>query len=274
MSFDINAIINNAIAQAIHNAIAPFNERINELTLRINELEDANTILADLCNKQKLRIDEETVRLSLNHDKLVERVSETNIKLKALDMLVLNGPKYSGIADPTTGMDYSQRDALTQAFIEKLDNQEWFWDKINAHIESTLERLGDGSVTVDSFPELFATQWQRKVGSNDLLGRDEVAEIVKELWTEDYEPEVCDIAERTVDNYDFEDTIRQALRDYDFSDAVESVLEDYDLSSKIEDVLEDFDMDSKIENGIDSYDFDFESKIRDVLRNARIDISL
>ena len=201
--FDINAVINAAISQAIHNAIAPFNDRVNALTHRINELEEANTILADLCNKQNLRIDEETVRLSLNHDKLVERVSEAHIKLQALDAVVLNHTK---AASP-----------------------------------------------------------------NDLLNRDAVADVVRDLWSDEFESEVRDIAERTVDDYDFEDKIRRAVRDHDFSDAVEEVLNDYDLSDKIEEVLDDR-LDDKMSEAID--DIDFDAKVRDVLRTARIDISL
>jgi hypothetical protein len=253
MSFDINTIINNAIAQAVNEAVLP-------LAARISDLEEANTILTN-------RLNEETVRLALNHDKLVERVSELKIKLHALDMRVLNGVKYSG-------MDYFQQDAITNAFVEKLNAQEWFWDKINHYVDTHIERRESESVTIDSFPELFAVEFNRKADPHAVLSREDVAEVVKELWAEDFEPDVRDIAERTVEDFDMDDKIRCAVRDYNFSDAVESVLEDMDWGSKIEDVLEDFDMDSKIENGIDSYDFDFESKIRDVLRNARIDISL
>jgi hypothetical protein len=262
--FDINTIIAQALAAAINEAVLP-------LAARISDLEEANTILTN-------RLNEETVRLALNHDKLVERVSEVRMRTdeaRALSLaLAERQPAETPVPPVLSEDDYFRRDALVGAFIEKLNSQEWFWDKINAHIEGTIERLDVDNVTTDTFPEMFATQWQRKVGANDLLGRDEVAEIVRELWSEEFEPEVRDVAERVTDDYDFDDKIRRAVRDYDFSEEIEQVICDYDFSDKLESAIDDYDLDSKIENGIDSYDFDFESKVRDVLRNARIDISI
>jgi hypothetical protein len=309
--FDINAIINNAIAQAVEahitslkqtyaNQMGAMSNHISALDSdlstergnlqmalqRISDLEEANKVLVH-------RLNEETMRLALNHDKLVERVSEVRIRTdeaRALSLALAESQRVETPAPTVLGDDdYFRRDALTSAFIEKLNSQEWFWDKVNAHIEGTIERLDesvDRHEVADIAKDTFDAEWQRKVGANDLLGRDEVADIVRELWAEEYEQEVQDKVERAIEDYDFEDTVRQAVRNYDFSDAVESVIYDFDMSTKITEAIDDYDLSDKITETLDdTFDIDdkvaeamdgldFDAKIRDVLRTARIDISI
>ena len=85
--------------------------------------------------------------------------------------------------------DYFQRDTLVNAFVEKLNNQEWFWNKMNHYIDEHIERVHGTPVT-----------------------REEVAEIVKELWDEDYESEVENLIENKMGNEDLETVVRDALR--------------------------------------------------------------
>jgi hypothetical protein len=113
--------------------------------------------------------------------------------------------------------DYFKRDALTNQFIEKLNNQEWFWDKVNRYVDEHIERVYGAPINQAEAAiiakDTFDAEWNKKVGSNDLLGRDEVGEVIKELWDEDYRTEVEDIAESAVTDHDFEDQIKRALRD-------------------------------------------------------------
>jgi hypothetical protein len=86
--------------------------------------------------------------------------------------------------------DYFQRDTLVNAFVEKLDNQEWFWNKVGNYVDQHIERVYGAPVT-----------------------REEVAEVVKELWDEDYESEVENLIENKMGNEDIETVVRNALRD-------------------------------------------------------------
>jgi hypothetical protein len=187
MTIDINAIISAAIAAEVNSNLTDLKQSY------------ANNIgaMAEIIAKLDTRIG----NLELANNTLAARLNDLQPT-----------PPIDEVPS-----DWFARDALTNQFIEKLDTQEWFWDKLGRFIDERIERVHGEPITAESFPELFATQWQRKVGANDLLGRDEVAEVVKELWSEDYEQDVQDMIDRGIEDHDFEDQIRSALRNASIS---------------------------------------------------------
>jgi hypothetical protein len=218
--FDINAIINAAIASAVEAHITDLKQAYaNKMGEMAQTFEDYG--------RQIYALQEASAK---NYQRISDLEEANKVLVHRLNELAERKPA----ADPVE--------------IDTLNQKEWFWDKINNYIEKNVGRYG--------------------------MNREEVAEIVRELWSEEFESEVRDVAEREIERYDFDEKITRAVRDYDFSDEIERAIDDYDLSDKVESALDEYDLDSKIENGIDSYDFDFESKVRDVLRNARLDISI
>lgn len=186
MSFDINTIINSAIMQAVEAHVAGINQIYAQ---RLGEMADKIAAL-----------EEENMRARMNHDKLVERVSEARIKLDAVDAVI------TAQAQPKVELD---------------------GDRVKEIAKST----------------------------------------VHELWSDVYETEVQDIAERAIQDHDFDDAISQALHEYDMTDAVEAVLEDYDLSNRIEEGIDEYDFGDKLEGA-------FKERMNELLNNATISISV
>jgi hypothetical protein len=193
--FDINNAINAAIetavqerftemAQAHANNVGAMAEIIAKLDTRIAELEEANAVLVERIN-------------AVQPTPPIDEVPE----------------------------DWAKRDQLTNEFVSKLNDQEWFWNKVNAYVDSHIERVYgepiDRTEAADIAKDTFDYEWKRKVGSNDLLGRDEVAEVVRELWEEDYESEVQDKVDRAVEDIDLSDVVRREVRDLSFSVSVD-----------------------------------------------------
>jgi hypothetical protein len=175
--------INATINAAISEAVeARVRTLVEEFGTRIADLEEANTVL-------------------------VERLN--------------NAQPQAAITDPATGMDYFQKAALVEVFIERLNDAEWFWNKVNHYVDAHIEQYCGDAITSDTFREAFNGEWERKVGSNDLLGRDEVAGVVRELWNDEFEDEVDDKVDRAVDNIDLSVAVRDVVRDLSFSVSVD-----------------------------------------------------
>jgi hypothetical protein len=242
--FDINATINTAIAQAVEAHMTGIQQiyanRMGEMADRISQLDsDLSTERANL-------------QMALHRISVLEERKATEAPTEV---------KLSGMTDVPTGMDYNQKDALVAAFIDKLNMQEWFWDKVSHYVNEHIERVYGEPVTTY-----------------------QVKEIVKELWTDIYETEVQDIAQRAIEDHDFDDNIRHTLREYDFTSDVEAVLEDYDMSSRIEEAIDDYDLtdkvtvvveevlEDKLSEAVDG--IDIEDKVRSVLNKAHISINV
>jgi hypothetical protein len=79
--------------------------------------------------------------------------------------------------------------------------------------DSLLSAVDSGKpVTVESFPELFAIEFNRKFDPNNVLNRADVVEVVKELWDDEYEGLVTEMVDSAVGDIDVDDNVRQALR--------------------------------------------------------------
>jgi hypothetical protein len=193
--FDINNAVNTAIETAVQerftemaqqyaNNVGAMAEIIAKLDTRIAELEEANTVLVERIN-------------AVQPTPPIDEVPE----------------------------DWAKRDQLTNEFVSKLNDQEWFWNKVNAYVDSHIERVYgtpiDRTEAADIAKDTFDYEWKRKVGSNDLLGRDEVADIVRELWSDEFEDEVDDKVDRAVDNIDLSEAVRDVVRDLSFSVSVD-----------------------------------------------------
>jgi hypothetical protein len=154
---DLNALLGNALQQAVDTATAP-------LVARITELEEAHNIL-------------------------VQRVNALPMAQAAVP-----APQVPDLVDFPTGMDYNQKAALVEAFVEKLNNQEWFWGKINDHVIEHVERYHGETPTRDDVKEIAKS-------------------TVHELWNDIYETEAQDIAERAIEDHDYSDAVRDAVRE-------------------------------------------------------------
>lgn len=119
---------------------------------------------------------------------------------------------------------YANNVGAMAEIITKLDTRIADLEEANTVL---VERLNNVHEPVDRHEvvtiahDTFIAEWERKVGSNDLLGRDEVAEVVRELWSDEFEDEVDDKVDRAVDNIDLSDAVRNAVRDLSFSVSVD-----------------------------------------------------
>jgi uncharacterized protein YbjQ (UPF0145 family) len=247
---DINTIIT-----------AAFNQALRPLVERVEELESANSILVMRINTQ-----EQNHRALLTE---LEKLTNADIRLKTLESQVLlnlpglderisalehtpSQPKVEG-APP---MDYFMSKSYTEQFIEHLDMQEWFWNKVNHHVEMTLDRWEEDAHKID---------------------REKVEEIVREFWSEEYENEVTEIAERKAEEAKEEalEEMRDYLRD-ELDDKVVEAVDRYDMEDKMTDAIDNYDFDSKVEDGIEAYDFSdkLEDAVREALRRVSITLNL
>ena len=56
---------------------------------------------------------------------------------------------------------------------------------------------------------------------DDVLNREDVADIVRELWSDEFDSEIDDKVERAIDDIDLSDAVRREIRDLSFSITVE-----------------------------------------------------
>jgi len=137
-------------------------------------------------------------------------------------------------------------------FVDHLNQQEWFWDKVSSYIERQQEN---------------AEQLDKAV----------VGEIVREFWENEYENEVTEIAERKAEEAKEEalEEMRDYLRD-ELDDKVTEAVDRYDMEDKMTDAIDNYDFDSKVEDGIEAYDFSdkLEDAVREALRRVSITLNL
>jgi hypothetical protein len=191
---------------------ATIQKAIRPLVERVDELESANSILVMRINTQ-----EQAHRALLTE---LEKLSNADIRLKTLEsQLQLNLP---GLHDRLNALETANKpEPMTQGyreqFVEHLNNQEWFWDKVNLHIERTIDRLQETADTLD---------------------KEKVEEIVREFWADEYENEVNEIAERKAEEAKGEalDEIRDYLRD-GLDDKISNALDNFDLDDKLSRIL-------------------------------------
>jgi hypothetical protein len=152
---DLNALLGNALQQAVDAATAP-------LVARITELEEA-------------------------HNVLVLRVNTPAAPAAA------PVPQVPDLVDFPTGMDCNQKAALVEAFVEKLNNQEWFWGKINDYVAEHIQRYYSECPTTDDVREIVKNNIDDKI--------------------EDIESDLEDKISRAIDDLDLSDAVRDAVRD-------------------------------------------------------------
>lgn len=109
---DINTIISNALTAAVQQAIAPLVERI--AVLEKNEEYLTNRIAA----------------LESDLARAVSVVEQRTERITALETKLTEAALFTQMTPATITAD---------AFVTHLDNQEWFWEKLQNRIDSTVE---------------------------------------------------------------------------------------------------------------------------------------
>lgn len=132
--FDINTLINNAIATAVD--------------ARITEMLQAHANITGALAKELAELGTYTRDLEL--------------RVKVLE---------KQIAEPSSKVEFT--DGQHRAFVNHLNDQEWFWDKINGYVE---RRFSDEAyVTKEEFQDLF----DEALGNADL--DDPVREVLRNV---------------------------------------------------------------------------------------------
>jgi hypothetical protein len=154
--FDINAIITNAITQAVNEAIKPVQAQLEEAHIRIKTLE---------------------AQLQLNLPGMNERITALETGGQALNK---------------------------EQLVDHLDQQEWFWDKLNDYIA-------------------------REVGSHDLIDEDKVDRMIENAIEALELPDEDDIDEKISDKIqEVKDEIEDSL-----DEKINDKFDDYDIDHKL-----------------------------------------
>jgi DNA-binding transcriptional regulator YbjK len=134
-------------------------------------------------------------------------------------MTILNPALFGGLFywsfamfDINTMINAALAAAVNEAVQPLLERINELDRELNAMQVKAAQAPTSNGISAEQFAELFNAQWNRKVGSNDLLGRDEVAEVIRELWSDEFEGEVSDKVDRAIDDFDFEDKVHDVLR--------------------------------------------------------------
>ena len=168
--FDINAIVNTAIAAAVEAATKPLAAQV----------QCVDTDLAAL----RERIE----TLEKNEEALVRRIA-------ALESLsdTLPDPDHHALAQRIAALENNPAqgalDVPHAALIEELDKQEWFWGKVSDFVEK--EVIANFSVTDvvghDAFVQIkerITALESETQGENRYLNRDDVSALIEEAMDE------------------------------------------------------------------------------------------
>lgn len=150
---DLNTIISNALTAAINNAVSPLNERIAVLesacATQHNDMVTMRVRIAALeaktneANMAKFVEGETLAALAVTDIVGEDRVAQIESRIAALE----NNPA-QGVDTQATQYTLISKEqfkemletmATKDALVEYLDNQEWFWEKLQNRIDSTVE---------------------------------------------------------------------------------------------------------------------------------------
>lgn len=166
--FDLNTIVSAAISAAITEATKPLLERIATL-------ESANDILH-----------------RTQHEDMVamrDRIAALETKLTEANLFTQMVPTPSVLAAQYTPISNEQIKAALQewatkdSLLEHLDNQEWFWEKLQNRIDAATEQAMDDHTSTydhDSYENAVSDLEDRDFVTNDSL-EDAVREAVGNL---------------------------------------------------------------------------------------------
>ena len=85
-----------------------------------------------------------------------------------------------------------------------------------------------------SFGEQFESMVQEFV--DNAIGEKDFSDDIKDAVKEEM-PDVDDVVQEKLRDFDFSDAIHDALRDHDFSSDVEKALDDYDMSDALDNAI-------------------------------------
>lgn len=165
---DLNTLISNALTAAVQQAVAPLNERIAKL---------------EFCNAERHQ------RLLVLEGALTDRVVALETKLTEANLFTQMVPTPSVLAAQYTPISNEQIKAALQewatkdSLLEHLDNQEWFWEKLQNRIDAATESAIDAHCETydhDSYENAVSDLEDRDFVTNDSL-EDAVREAVGNL---------------------------------------------------------------------------------------------
>lgn len=119
---DLNTLISNALVAAVQQAVAPLNERIAKL---------------ELCNAehhQRLLVLEGalTDRVAALEDQAIVTSNRINDRIDALETKLTEAALFAQTSNVTITIDEAK-------MVEALNDQEWFWSKINDYVERQMD---------------------------------------------------------------------------------------------------------------------------------------
>lgn len=161
---DLNTIISNALTAAINNAVSPLNERIAALEEKVNFLED-QAVITD--NRTHARIS------------ALENNPAQGVDTQAPSVLAAQYTPVSNDQIKAALQEWATKDAL----VEYLDSQEWFWEKLQNRIDSTVEAAMDthlGDYDHDDYDSIVS-KVEDMPDFDDYVTRDSVREEIEDV---------------------------------------------------------------------------------------------
>ena len=117
--FDLNTIITQALNAAVQQAIAPLVERIAVLERRIDTLSSQHVAIGE--------------RLAaLENNPAIGTDTTLTDRVVALETKLTEAKLFEQTTNVTIPIDEAK-------MVEALNSQEWFWEKVNAYIETGIE---------------------------------------------------------------------------------------------------------------------------------------
>jgi hypothetical protein len=89
---------------------------------------------------------------------------------------------------------------------------------------------------------------------NNLCNRIDALEAKVETL-EEYTEDITPAVENVLEDFDFNEKIRQEMNDFDFTDLIDDALSNYDLDEKVQEIIDETDHREMVSDVIARYDF-------------------
>ena len=180
---DLNTLISNALTAAINSAVAPLNARIAAL-------ESANDILHRVQHEDMVAMRD---RIAALEDQAIVTSNAVDTRISRLENNPAQGVDTqapSVLAAQYTPISNDQVKAALQewatkdSLVEYLDQQEWFWEKLQNRIDAATEQAMDHHLECydhDNYDEMASKVDDLPDNLDDCVTRDELRSEIEDV---------------------------------------------------------------------------------------------